>query len=229
MRRWSGPSAVKNDPEQAAGQLAQLEQDWNELAALDPYWAILTTSGKRFGRWDHDEFFATGTAEAAALVDRIEELGHPLNRERALDFGCGLGRLTRALGQHFAQCVGVDISENMVLRARELNADVRGVSFVVNRAGDLGLFADGSFDLIYTTIVLQHIPDRRTIEGYIAEFCRLLRPGGLAVFQLPSHIPAVHRLQLRRRLYSGFATPRVQRPVRISPPAVAAHGDELYP
>ena len=48
--------------EQGAGrvQLEQQAQDWNELAELDPYWAILTASGKRFGGWNTDEFFATG-------------------------------------------------------------------------------------------------------------------------------------------------------------------------
>ena len=88
--------------------------------------------------------------------------------------------------------------------ARELNADVGGASFVVNAADDLGRFADQSFDLVYSVIVLQHVPDRATIESYIGEFCRVLRPGGLAIFQLPSHIPKVFRLQWRRRLYLGL-------------------------
>jgi SAM-dependent methyltransferase len=57
---------------------------------------------------------------------------------------------------------------------------------------------------VYSVIVLQHVPDREAIESYMAEFCRVLRPGGLAVFQLPSHIPKVFRLQWRRRLYLGL-------------------------
>ncbi len=52
--------------------------------------------------------------------------------------------------------------------------------------------------------MLQHVPDRRAIESYIREFCRILRPGGLAAFSLPSHIPAIYRLQWRRRLYLGL-------------------------
>ena len=185
-------------------QLKRQEQDWNELAELDPYWAILVAPGKRFGRWNSDEFFATGPPEAEALMNRADQLGHPHERRRALDFGCGLGRMTRALAGSFEEYVGVDISEKMIRGARELNGDVAGVSFVVNRAADLSIFDDGSFDLIYSTIVLQHVPDRRTIKAYIAEFCRVLRPGGLAVFQLPSHIPATFRLQWRRRLYRGL-------------------------
>jgi ubiquinone/menaquinone biosynthesis C-methylase UbiE len=185
----------------AAMKIREQERDWNELAELDPYWAILTSPGTRFGGWDSDEFFATGTTEIDAVMRHVAELGHPQGRARALDFGCGLGRLTRPLAGHFDECVGVDISEGMVRGARQLNADIPAATFVVNAAEDLGRFADQSFDLIYSVIVLQHVPDRGTIESYIAEFCRVMRPGGLAIFQLPSHIPRVFRLQWRRRLY----------------------------
>jgi ubiquinone/menaquinone biosynthesis C-methylase UbiE len=185
-------------------QISQQERDWNELAELDPYWAILTRPGMRFGAWDSDEFFATGEVEIDEVMHRAADLGHPERRERALDFGCGLGRLTRPLAGCFDECVGVDISDGMVRGARELNADVPGATFVVNRADDLRRFEDASFDLVYSVIVLQHVPDRGTIESYVAEFCRVLRPGGLAIFQLPSHIPKVFRLQWRRRLYLGL-------------------------
>jgi ubiquinone/menaquinone biosynthesis C-methylase UbiE len=194
-------------------QIDRQAQDWNELAQLDPHWAILTAPGKRFGGWDSDEFFATGTAQASAFMERVEELGLPQARERALDFGCGLGRMTRALARHFGECVGVDISEEMIRGARDANADVAGVSFEVNQATDLLRFDDRSFDLVYSMIVLQHVPDRAAIESYVREFCRILRPGGLAVFQLPTHIPAIFRLQWRRKLYLGLRRLGVSAPV----------------
>lgn len=179
-------------------------QDWNELAQLDPYWAILTAADKRFGGWDNNEFFDIGTVEVAALMKRVERLGHSQQRERALDFGCGLGRITHTLAQHFDESVGVDISEDMVRRAQELNVDAPGASFVVNVASDLARFDDAGFDLVFSSIVLQHVPDRPTIKSYIAEFCRVTRPGGLVMFQLPSHIPAIYRTQWWRRLYAGL-------------------------
>jgi ubiquinone/menaquinone biosynthesis C-methylase UbiE len=207
-------------------QIEHQEQDWNELAQLDPYWAILTSPGKRFGRWDADEFFATGTAEADAFMQLVERLGHPRERGRALDFGCGLGRMTRALAAHFEECVGVDISPKMVGGAETANAGVTGVSFVVNRANDLGQFPDASFDLVYSVIVLQHVPDRAAIESYIRDFCRVLRPGGLAVFSLPSHIPAIYRLQWRRRVYLrlrrlGVSAPFLYRRLHLLPIAMS--------
>ena len=48
--------------------LAAQRRDWDELAELDPYWAICTTPGKRFGAWEADEFFATGEREVAAVL-----------------------------------------------------------------------------------------------------------------------------------------------------------------
>jgi ubiquinone/menaquinone biosynthesis C-methylase UbiE len=114
----------------------------------------------------------------------------------------------------------------MVEGARELNGNVEGVSFVVNVATDLSVFADGSFDFVYSNIVLQHVPDRRAIESYIGEFCRVLRPGGLLIFQLPSHIPAIFRLQWRRRLYValrslGFRAPFLYRRLHLLPIAMS--------
>lgn len=201
-------------------------QDWNELARLDPYWVILTAEDKRFGGWDSDEFFALGTVEVAGMMDRLERLGHPEHRERALDFGCGLGRITRALAQPFDEAVGVDISEDMVRRAQELNVDVPHAAFVVNVANDLARFEDAGFDLAFSSIVLQHVPDRSTIESYVAEFCRVVRPGGLVMFQLPSHIPAIYRTQWRRRLYAGLRSlgvgaPFLYRRLRLFPIAMS--------
>jgi ubiquinone/menaquinone biosynthesis C-methylase UbiE len=214
-------------PRPAAMKIREQERDWNELAELDPYWAILTSPGTRFGAWDSDEFFATGAAEIDAVMRHAAELGHPQGRARALDFGCGLGRLTRPLAGHFDECVGVDISEGMVRGARELNADLPRATFVVNAADDLGRFADQSFDLVYSVIVLQHVPDRGAIESYIGEFCRVLRPGGLAIFQLPSHIPRIFRLQWRRRLYLalrriGVGAPFLYRRLRLMPIAMSS-------
>src|SRR5262245_31636893 len=107
-----------------------------------------------------DEFFATGAGEISGALDVARELGLPVRYGRALDFGCGVGRLTRALAARFESCVGVDVSPKMVDAARRLNDGVPNVEFVVNRDPDLRAFATGSFDLVYSSIVLQHLRSR---------------------------------------------------------------------
>jgi len=180
----------------------RFKREWEDLGEIDPLWAILSAPGRKFGKWDLEEFFRTGEAEIDALMVRAQRLACPRGREAALDFGCGVGRLTRALAGRFRRCIGVDISESMIARARELNRDVGGCEFVVNTEADLRAFPDASFDLIYANLVLMHLPDRRAIELYVAEFLRTLKEGGLLVFQLPTHVSPLYRFDPRRRLYS---------------------------
>jgi SAM-dependent methyltransferase len=117
-----------------------------------------------------------------------------------------VGRLTRALGTAFAEVVGVDISEVMVSRARELNADCENVRFQVNMADDLACFESASYDLVCSSLVLQHLPDTAGAMLFVAEFIRVLRPGGIAVFQMPTRVPWLGRPVLRRRAYQVLRT-----------------------
>ena len=181
--------------------LRRHQRDWEELGDLDPCWAILAFPERRYGRWDLDEFFRSGEQEIAGLAVDMQRLGYPARRERALDFGCGVGRLTRALATHFRHCYGLDVSAPMIAAARKLNATYPNCEFVLNDNPDLRMFPDGHFDLIYSVLVLQHLPTRAAIGAYVADFARVLAAGGLLVCQIPSHIPLRRRLQLRRRLY----------------------------
>ena len=177
-------------------------QDWEHLAEIDPFWAVLTRRGRKGGRWDVDEFFATGEAEVAHVSSVAEKLGRPAHRVRALDFGCGVGRLTRALGTRFDSAIGIDISTGMVDRARRLNEAFPACEFRVNASSDLAQLESASFDVVYSSIALQHVPTVPEIERYIAELVRVARPDGLVVFGLPFHIPSLWSFQPRRRLYA---------------------------
>jgi SAM-dependent methyltransferase len=204
----------------ARGSLARHRRYWEELAELDALWAVLAHPDKARGRWQPAAFFRTGEEEIAALMRRAAELGRPSGRQSALDFGCGVGRLTRALAEHFTCCVGIDHSERMIARARELD-DGRS-TFIVNREPDLARFPDQGFDLIYSGLVLQHIPSAAVALGYIGEFVRTLRAGGLLVFQVPNRIPLGRRLQPRRRLYQllrrlGFGPRLLYERLRLYP------------
>ena len=161
-----------------------LRRHWNEYGKRDPLWAILTAPGKKGNRWSIDEFLRTGRDEIAQLMAHLDERHITVTRGSALDFGCGAGRLTHALAAGFDRAIGLDIAPSMIAKARELHAGLSNVEFRVNASDRLESIASDSIDLVYTRLVLQHMPPRY-IRAYLAEFVRVLRPGGVAVFQLP--------------------------------------------
>lgn len=175
---------------------------WDDLAELDPYWAALTDDARR-GRRDPSGFVESGRREIERLLEHAATLGHPRERRAALDFGCGPGRLTRALAEEFQESVGVDVSPRMVEEARRLNADVENCRFVAGEGALLEL-DEGAFDLVYSNLVLQHVSDPEEVLAYVSGFVRALAPGGLAAFQLLTHVPPLRRVQPRRRLYAGL-------------------------
>jgi hypothetical protein len=83
----------------------------------------------------------------------------------------------------------------------QAKANVPSARFRLNDTSPLS-FADGTFDLVYTAMVLQHLPNPRLIADYIAEFLRVIGARGKAVFHVPTHVEMVHRVQPRRRLYT---------------------------
>ncbi len=171
-------------------ELEDLQQNWTAFGEQDPLWAILAFPDKRGGGWDLEEFFATGRADVEGVLGELADRGIAIERRRALDFGCGVGRLTQALAEHFDSCDGVDLAASMIERARELNEDRERVRFHHNDAPDLRLFGDGSFDFVLSLIVLQHMKPE-LMRGYLREFVRILRPGGVAYFQIPERfVPA---------------------------------------
>lgn len=168
--------------------LERSNRDWDHLGSRDPMWAILTNPERKGNRWDAGEFFATGAREVDAALERARGLRPALGSVRALDFGCGIGRLTQALARSFDSVVGVDAAPSMIAQAR-VQAEARGTAgctFVLNQDDDLAQFGSEEFDFVYSRLVLQHIPSPAS-ERLLAELVRVLRPGGVALLQAPSH------------------------------------------
>jgi SAM-dependent methyltransferase len=165
-----------------AGNLRSLQRIWNDLARRDPLWAVLTAPDKRGRRWDPAEFFRTGAEAVEGVLAEARARGLTIGRRRALDFGCGVGRLTQALAPRFDEVWGVDIAPAMIELAESYNRYGERCRYLVNEAGDLGRFPDGYFDFILSLITLQHMPPD-TAKSYLKEFVRVLVRGGVLIFQ----------------------------------------------
>ena len=172
--------------ERVSDQLLDSQSLWDRHAAADPLWAVLAFPDKRGGRWSLQEFMKTGEREIALLFHRFAELQLAEPRGHALDFGCGVGRLTQALARRVERVAGADISPVMIDLARRLNHYPDRARYICTSETGLDTLPTASFQLIYSNIVLQHVPSEVSVS-YLAEFFRLLGPDGLLVFQLPSH------------------------------------------
>jgi ubiquinone/menaquinone biosynthesis C-methylase UbiE len=187
-----------------------LRQTWNTLAESDPLWAVLSWPAKRGQRWHVDEFFGTGETEIDGVMDYAGSLGLQPPWTKALDFGCGVGRTTQALGKRFEEVWGVDISPTMIELAMKLNQHGSRCHYIVNGDSNLDVFPDDSFRFVYSNIVLQHIRPEYS-RAYIQEFVRVLEPGGFVVFQLPARrrrasslVPLRRPAGLARRLVNRW-------------------------
>ncbi|MBV9670067.1 MAG: methyltransferase domain-containing protein [Acidobacteriales bacterium] len=198
--------------------LQKLKTDWEHLAATDPLWAILTDHQRAGRQWNIDDFMATGTRE----IDRV--LAHLASRNllpdpssSALDFGCGVGRLTQPLARRFRSAVGIDISSPMVAKAQALNPPAN-CTFQLNNSSTLP-FADASFGFIYSSITLQHIPPRFALQ-YLREFVRVLAPSGILVFQVPERYAGTFTERLRNTLRLRT---RLREALHLAPPFMKMH------
>jgi SAM-dependent methyltransferase len=164
-------------------QLKKMQRDWDERARENARYYVATAKSD----WTDDEFFQSGERTVAEEIstDMINICqGKDPGRMRVLEIGCGAGRVTRALAGIFGEVHGVDVSGEMITRAKQALADRPNAFVYQNNGKDLSVVPGGSYDFAFSTIVFQHIPSREVIYSYVQEVNRLLRPGALFKFQV---------------------------------------------
>jgi len=168
-------------------ELRRVQDVWDAQAQADPLWAVLSDPERAGRRWDLDGFLATGVEHVTNALTRCEELGGTFpDRNLALDFGSGVGRLSQALAEHFDNVVGLDISPTMVAVAGRLNRHGPRVRYQLNESTRLAGIDTGSVTLVFSHITLQHVPSD-VARAYLLEFLRVVEPGGVVIVQVPSH------------------------------------------
>jgi len=152
------------------------DADWRELGQSNPYWGVISHPNfltENITPERVEEFYASGPFHIDPIAaDLTKLIGSPPGG-RALDFGCGVGRLAEAMLKYADQVTGVDISPGMLELARK-----RG-----SRVNYVGELPDGPFDWINSFIVFQHIPPERGLELFQQLLARLA-PGGVISLQL---------------------------------------------
>jgi SAM-dependent methyltransferase len=164
--------------------LEKMQRDWDARARENARYYVAT--GKQ--DWTDEEFFASGerTVQEEILTDMTNICqGKPPGEMRVLEIGCGAGRVTRALAGVFGEVHAVDVSGEMVERARQALAGRPNAFVYHNNGKDLSVLPqDLTFDFAFSGIVFQHIPSREVIESYVREVHARLRPGALFKFQV---------------------------------------------
>ena len=157
------------------GTLTRMKQDWNERARKDAEFFIAKTTGA-------EAFEASARDDVRALVSGIESAITP--SARILEMGCGIGRLIKQLAPQVREIHGIDVSGEMIERAGVYLADLPNVHLHENTGSDLSDLETGSFDVVYSYLMFQHVPDQTVVERYLHEASRVLRPSGVFKFQI---------------------------------------------
>ena len=180
---------------------ARVERFWDDRAREDAFHFVDSRLPYRGG---DDERFWNGGEEV--VTQMLEVLGVEVEpTDVVVDIGCGIGRLTRALAARASEVLALDVSGEMLTRARQLNGHLDNVRWLHGDGTTLAPVADSSVDACFSHVVFNHIPDPAITLGYVREMGRVLRPGGWSAFQVSNdpgaeaHAPS-GGMPLRHRL-----------------------------
>jgi 2-polyprenyl-3-methyl-5-hydroxy-6-metoxy-1,4-benzoquinol methylase len=194
------------------------DRDWNALAAADPYWAVLTRDQFRgmvpTDRDRLDAFLQSGHEHVSLIWEAVEAaLVKPFAPARALDFGCGVGRVAIPLAERCASVLALDVADAMLVRARELCEQRQVTNVRLAKSDDRLSEIDGRFDLIHSFIVFQHIPVQRGLR-LIRRLTELMAADGVGVIHVLYHNPDMSKLPAR---LTKTAWRKAKRPFRSVP------------
>lgn len=176
-----------------------MRRDWDDRARKNAFYYIEDSRSD----WDDAAFFESGERDYKAFVEpTLGDLGFDPTGKRMLELGCGAGRMTRSFILRFSNVYAVDISAEMIARGRSLLKDAANVEWLHGNGKDLREVTSDSMDFVFSYIVLQHLPLEQLTATYISEILRVLKSGGVFLFQFNS-LP-VARMNLKGRIAWGL-------------------------
>lgn len=179
-------------------------EEWRFWGRHDPMWAVATWKGRErdaVNPWTIEDFRAAGRSDCADIMRHWDHYGR-LDRGICIEIGCGSGRLTSALLDHFDRVFGVDVSADQVELAKQvIGHSVSRVEFSLVENPSI-LAAPGSCSAMVSTHVFQHLSDYAGIDTYLRETFRALAPGASICFQTP--VPGAEKGDVPSRRYRAF-------------------------
>jgi SAM-dependent methyltransferase len=157
------------------GSVAAIREQFDRAVELDPESSVALYSLGSAARLDR----ATGE-----IIGRLREWGVLGADVAALDIGCGIGRIERALSPHVRRITAIDVSPRMIAEARRRCADLANVDFRSCGGADLADFSGHAFGLILAVDSFPYLvaADPAIAARHIADAADLLGPeGALAI------------------------------------------------
>ncbi len=162
--------------------------EWEKWAQTQPFYSILVNPIFLKENWEENQhyFWNSGHHDIENLFTP------PPETKNALEFGCGVGRMTKVMAGLCEQVVGLDVSPTMLKKAEELAKDVPNVSYRLSD-DELSALNGELFDFIYSYIVFQHIPEDRgaAIFDNLISHCA---PEGSIAIHVTYDVPAMDPL-----------------------------------
>jgi SAM-dependent methyltransferase len=155
--------------------------EWRQIAQGDDVLFDVLSWPEKRGTWSEEEFYATGASDFADFKRHWEHY-EPRLGGSCVEIGCGVGRISAQLARAFDTVLALDVSADMIDRARAVTPDT--VSFAQVDEPRIPAAA-GEFDAVFSVHVMQHLESLDALRAYVAESHRVLRPGGTAMIHIP--------------------------------------------
>lgn len=157
-----------------------MRRDWDARARKNAFHYIASWRKE----WDLESFIASGEEDFQRLVIPVlARCDLPADGKSMLELGCGAGRMTGSFAKRFRHVYAFDLSREMLSRARQMHTAEKNILWLLSNGADLSCVASDSMDFVFSYLVLQHLPEEALALQYIREMLRVLRPGGVFLFQ----------------------------------------------
>ena len=157
-----------------------MRQEWDARARKDAFYYIASWRKD----WDLSDFLESGEKDYERLVlPTLNRVGFSPAGKAMLELGCGAGRMTHAFAARFGRVFALDVSAEMLDRAQRMLEGAGNVQLIHANGLDLAEVASESVDFAFSYLVLQHMPDQKTVSRNVRELLRVLKESGVCLFQ----------------------------------------------